>query len=85
MSTSMQDLRAVMEAADAGTGPADRLELIRRRVTEKQLSFKRALNQAVRDGAAGRPAVARFATRTADLWVPSVTGPSHRFDGPLSK
>jgi hypothetical protein len=32
MSTNMQDLRAVMEAADAGTGPADRLELIRRRV-----------------------------------------------------
>ena len=50
----------------------DVVELIRRRMTEKQLSFKRALNQAVRDGAAGRPAVARFATRTADLWVPSV-------------
>jgi hypothetical protein len=28
----MQDLRAVMEAADAGAGPADRLELIRNRV-----------------------------------------------------
>jgi hypothetical protein len=50
----------------------DVVELIRRRMTEKQLSFKRALNQAVRDGAAGRPAVARFATRTADSWVPSV-------------
>jgi len=50
----------------------DVVELIRRRMAERQVSFKRALNDAVRDGATGRPAPGRFATRTADLGVPGV-------------
>ncbi|WP_099041550.1 antitoxin [Mycobacterium neglectum] len=51
----------------------DTLALIRRRMAERGLSFKQALNDAIRDGAAGRPAPAAFATRSADLGVPSVS------------
>lgn len=46
-------------------------QLIRRRMAERQLSFKQALNEAIRDGSAGR-AAPQFATRTADLGVPSI-------------
>jgi hypothetical protein len=46
-------------------------QLIRRRMAERQVSFKQALNEAIRDGAAGR-AIPQFSTRTADLGVPSV-------------
>ncbi len=48
-------------------------QLVRRRMIERQVSFKTALNDAIRDGAAGRREPrGRFATRTADLGVPSV-------------
>lgn len=50
---------------------ADVEQLIRRRMAERQVSFKQALNEAIRDGAVGR-AAAQFSTRTADLGVPSV-------------
>lgn len=50
----------------------DVLQIIRRRMSQEQVSFKTALNDAVRDGAAGRPAPQKFRTRTADLGVPSV-------------
>ena len=49
----------------------DVLALIRRRMAEQQVSFKRALNDAIRDGSAGRPTPTRFTTRTAHLGVPS--------------
>ncbi|MGH3635918.1 antitoxin [Mycobacterium sp.] len=47
-------------------------QLVRRRMAERQVSFKKALNDAIRDGAAGRPVAARFSTRTADMGVPAV-------------
>jgi hypothetical protein len=50
----------------------DVLQLIRRRMDEQQVSFKKALNDAIRDGAAGRPALRTFTTRTANLGVPTV-------------
>ena len=50
----------------------DVLALVRRRMEEQQISFKKALNDAVRDGAAGRPAPRKFKTRTANLGVPTV-------------
>lgn len=50
----------------------DTLALIHRRMRERGVSFKTALNDAIRDGAEGRPAPAPFATRTADLGVPLV-------------
>lgn len=50
----------------------DTLQLIRRRMQEQQVSFKKALNDAIRDGAAGRPAVRTFKTRTANLGTPAV-------------
>ena len=46
--------------------------LIHRRMRERGVSFKVALNDAIRDGAAGRPAPATFTTRSADLGVPTV-------------
>ena len=51
----------------------DTLAVIKRRMSEDGLSFKEALNNAIRDGAARRPAPAAFVTRTADLGVPSVS------------
>jgi hypothetical protein len=39
---------------------------------ERGVSFKAALNDAIRDGADGRPVPGQFATRTADLGVPAV-------------
>jgi hypothetical protein len=46
--------------------------LIHRRMRERGVSFKVALNDAIRDGAAGRPAPAPFTTRPSDLGVPMV-------------
>lgn len=51
----------------------DTLAVIKRRMAEQGTSFKEALNGAIRDGAAGRPAPTAFTTRTADLGVPSVS------------
>ena len=51
----------------------DTLALIRRRMAEQGTSFKVALNDAIREGAAGRPKPAEFTTRVADLGVPSVS------------
>lgn len=50
----------------------DTLAVIRQRMREQGVSFKKALNDAIRDGAQGRPQPARFTTRTADLGVPAV-------------
>lgn len=50
----------------------DTLALIRRRMSERGVSFKTALNDAIRDGALGKPQPAGFTTRTADLGVPTV-------------
>ena len=51
----------------------DTLAAIRRLMNERGVSFKTALNDAIREGAQGRPAPAPFATRTAELGVPTVT------------
>jgi hypothetical protein len=51
----------------------DTLALIKRRMAEQGTSFKEALNDAIRDGAAQRPAPRAFVTRTADLGVPTVS------------
>ncbi len=50
----------------------DVVQLLRRRMADQQVSFKKALNDAIRDGAAGPSAPRRFVTRTADLGVPTV-------------
>ncbi len=50
----------------------DVVQLLRRRMADQQVSFKKALNDAIRDGAAGPSAPHRFVTRTADLGVPTV-------------
>lgn len=50
----------------------DTVALIRRRMRERGVSFKTALNDAIRDGAEGRPAPTAFTTRTADLGVPAI-------------
>ncbi len=50
----------------------DTLAVIRRRMRERGVSFKTALNDAIRDGAQRRPAPTAFQTRTADLGVPTV-------------
>lgn len=50
----------------------DTVAVIQRRMRERGVSFKVALNEAIRDGAQGRSAPAPFATRTADLGVPTV-------------
>ncbi|GAT08956.1 antitoxin [Mycolicibacterium novocastrense] len=50
----------------------DTLALVRRRMRERGVSFKTALNDAIRDGALGQPQPTAFATRTADLGVPTV-------------
>jgi hypothetical protein len=47
-------------------------QLVRRRMAERQVSFKKALNDAIRDSAAGHPKPQKFTTRTADLGVPAV-------------
>jgi hypothetical protein len=50
----------------------DTLVIVRRLMRERHISFKQALNDAIRQGARRRPAPAVFETRTADLGVPSV-------------
>jgi hypothetical protein len=50
----------------------DVVQLLRRRMKERHVSFKKALNDAVRDAAAQRPRASEFATRTADLGVPAI-------------
>jgi len=50
----------------------DTVAVIHRRMRDEGVSFKKALNDAIRDGARGRPVPAPFTTRTADLGVPSV-------------
>jgi hypothetical protein len=50
----------------------DALAVVRRRMRERGVSFKQALNDAIRDGAQDRPSPAPFVTRVADLGVPSV-------------
>jgi hypothetical protein len=49
----------------------DTLAVVRQRMRERAVSFKQALNDAIRDGAQGRLPI-EFATRAADLGVPSV-------------
>ncbi|TPG34160.1 antitoxin [Mycolicibacterium hodleri] len=51
----------------------DTLAVIRTRMAEQGTSFKEALNEAIRAGAARRPAPPAFVTRTADLGVPTVS------------
>lgn len=50
----------------------DTLAAIRRRMAERGTSFKEALNDAIREGAALRTAPPAFETRTARLGVPTV-------------
>ena len=50
----------------------DVLAVVHRLMKERGVSFKKALNDAIRDGADGRPAPAQFTTATADLGVPTV-------------
>lgn len=49
----------------------DTEHLLRRRMSEKGVSFKRALNDAIRAGLAGREA-APYETPTFDMGVPTV-------------
>ena len=50
----------------------DTLAVIHRRMREQGVSFKAALNDAIRDGAEGRPMPTPFTTRSANLGVPAV-------------
>ena len=50
----------------------DTLALVHRLMEERGVSFKRALNDAIREGARHRPARPAFSTRSADLGVPTV-------------
>jgi hypothetical protein len=50
----------------------DVLALIRRRMDQDQVSFKVALNEAIRDSAGQRPAPQTFTTATFDMGTPSV-------------
>lgn len=50
----------------------DVVALLRRVMKRRGVSFKTALNDAVRNGADGQPVSPAFQTRTADLGVPAV-------------
>jgi hypothetical protein len=50
----------------------DTLALLQRLMKERGVSFKQALNDAIREGTAHRPARPAFATTSADLGVPTV-------------
>ncbi|HEX9176867.1 antitoxin [Mycobacterium sp.] len=50
----------------------DVVQLVRKRMAEEQVSFKKALNDAIREGAVGRHAPRRFATRVVDMGVPAI-------------
>jgi hypothetical protein len=49
----------------------DTEQIVRRRMREEKISFKQALNDAIRDGAAGRPTT-EFRTETAAMGAPTV-------------
>jgi hypothetical protein len=51
---------------------ADTEQLVRRRMKEQKVSFKQALNDAIRDGAHGRVPTPVFRTHTARLGPPRV-------------
>lgn len=51
---------------------ADTEQLVRRRMAEQQVSFKQALNDAIRDGAARRARPPRFETRSRSMGAPAV-------------
>lgn len=50
----------------------DTLAVVRRLMAERAVSFKQALNDAIREGADRRPRPAPFRTRTAALGTPTV-------------
>ena len=50
----------------------DTLALVHRLMKERGVSFKKALNDAIREGARRRPKPSSFETHTADLGVPTV-------------
>lgn len=50
----------------------DTLALVHRLMKERGVSFKKALNDAIREGAQRRAKSTPFKTRTADLGVPTV-------------
>lgn len=50
----------------------DTVALIRRQMRERGVSFKKALNDAIREGLVNRPTPAPFATRVVDLGVTDV-------------
>ena len=50
----------------------DVVALVHRLMKDQGVSFKKALNDAIRLGAQQRPAPSAFTTRTADLGAPSV-------------
>ncbi|MFP5487430.1 MAG: antitoxin [Acidimicrobiia bacterium] len=49
----------------------DTERIVRQRMREQKVSFKQALNDAIRDGAAGRPDV-EFSTATVSMGRPTV-------------
>jgi len=51
----------------------DTQALVRRRMRERGVSFKQALNDAIREGLARPTRRASVATRTADLGLPTVS------------
>lgn len=51
---------------------SDTEALVRRRMKERGVSFKQALNDAIREGSVGRRAPRRFETQTADLGMPVI-------------
>ncbi|UMB70952.1 antitoxin [Mycobacterium paraterrae] len=50
----------------------DTLVVVKRLMREHNVSFKQALNDAIRRGAQRQPAQVVFETQTADLGVPSI-------------
>lgn len=51
----------------------DTEQLVRELMAERQVSFKQALNDAIRTGAVRRPRPERFETRTFDLGRSAIT------------
>ncbi len=51
---------------------SDTEALLRKRMRERGVSFKEALNDAIREGLTSTPANRAFRTTTADLGLPSV-------------
>lgn len=50
----------------------DTEQVVRERMKAEGISFKKALNDAIRDGAKGRPKPRRFRQRTFDMGEPRV-------------